>query len=113
MCMHDVMLSYLQLDPTVDMIRASLVPVLRRFVGGEEGPSVKCVRRGMSPGGGGRVVFTCPVRRSLTAFQVTRAEKQRKKAHYDHNIHKFFLSLSLSLSHKHNRKISINQALYN
>ncbi|KAK8377365.1 hypothetical protein O3P69_013774 [Scylla paramamosain] len=58
-----------ELDPTVDMICASLVPVLRRFVGGDDGPSVKCVRRGMSPGGGGRVVFTCPVRRSLTAFQ--------------------------------------------
>ncbi|XP_045102547.1 RNA 3'-terminal phosphate cyclase-like protein [Portunus trituberculatus] len=58
-----------ELDPTVDMICASLVPVLRRFVGGDDGPSVKCVRRGLSPGGGGRVVFTSPVRRSLTAFQ--------------------------------------------
>ncbi|KAG0710751.1 RNA 3'-terminal phosphate cyclase-like protein [Chionoecetes opilio] len=60
---------YSQLDPSVDMICASLVPVLRRFVGGEDGPSVKCMRRGLRPGGNGKVMFTCPVRRSLTAFQ--------------------------------------------
>ncbi|MPD05008.1 putative RNA 3'-terminal phosphate cyclase-like protein [Portunus trituberculatus] len=72
------MVFYLQLDPTVDMICASLVPVLRRFVGGDDGPSVKCVRRGLSPGGGGRVVFTSPVRRSLTAFQVSGAESERR-----------------------------------
>lgn len=58
-----------EVDPSVDMIQASLVPVLRRFVGGEDGPNIKCIRRGMRPGGGGKVHFTCPVRRSLTAFQ--------------------------------------------
>lgn len=65
-----------QTDPSVDMIQASLVPVMRRFVGGEDGPCIKCLRRGLKPGGGGKVLFTSPVKRSLTAFQVSDRRKE-------------------------------------
>nr|XP_045619769.1 RNA 3'-terminal phosphate cyclase-like protein [Procambarus clarkii] len=58
-----------KLDPSVDMIRSSLMPVLKKFLVVDDGLSLKMLRRGLPPGGGGVVVFTCPVRRTLRPFQ--------------------------------------------
>lgn len=61
-------------DPSVDYVATSLLPLLKRFgIGNSEGGesslssgdrcplSVKVVRRGAAPLGGGEVVFTCPI----------------------------------------------------
>jgi len=59
-------------DPSVDYIQTSLLPVLKRFgigredsgglAGGDQLPlSIKVIKRGAAPLGGGEVVFTCPI----------------------------------------------------
>ncbi|KAK3876860.1 hypothetical protein Pcinc_018390 [Petrolisthes cinctipes] len=58
-----------KIDPSVDMIRYSLMPVMKKFLVTDEGLNLKMTRRGLPPGGGGVVQFTCPVRRTLRAFQ--------------------------------------------
>lgn len=58
-----------KVDPSVDMIRYSLIPVVKNFLVIEEGLSLNMVRRGLAPAGDGVVTFTCPVRRNLKPFQ--------------------------------------------
>lgn len=53
------------------MVRYSLLPVLKKFLVTDEGLNLKMTRRGLPPGGGGVVHFSCPIRRSLKAFQVS------------------------------------------
>lgn len=48
-------------DPTVDAIKLSSIPVLKRFIIRDEGLDLKIVSRGMAPEGGGEVIFQCPV----------------------------------------------------
>ena len=52
------------------MIKYSLLPVLKKFLVDDEGLSLKLVKRGLSPQGGGTVRFDCPIIRSVKAFQV-------------------------------------------
>lgn len=47
-----------------------LIPVLKRFLVVDDGLSLKVVKRGMAPEGGGQVEFTCPARKSLRSVQV-------------------------------------------
>jgi len=56
-------------DPSVDMIKLSSLPVLKRFIGTDEGLELKIIRRGAAPGGGGEVLFKCPVKPKLRPFQ--------------------------------------------
>ncbi|KAG7177397.1 RNA 3'-terminal phosphate cyclase-like 3 [Homarus americanus] len=58
-----------KLDPSVDMIRSTLLPVLKKFLVVDDGLSLKMIKRGLPPSGGGVVTFTCPVRRTLKPFQ--------------------------------------------
>lgn len=58
-----------KIDPSIDMIKLSLLPVLEKFLVTDEGLSLKMVKRGLPPKGDGVVTFTCPVRRTLKAFQ--------------------------------------------
>eukprot|EP00045_Choanoeca_perplexa_P005772 m.48384 g.48384 ORF g.48384 m.48384 type:complete len:360 (-) comp13285_c0_seq3:72-1151(-) len=51
-------------DPSVDIIRTVLLPVMKRF-GVEDGLELKVIRRGLRPGGGGEIMFQCPVVRKL------------------------------------------------
>jgi len=60
-----------QIDPSVDMIKHGTLPVLRKFLGVDEGLEFKIVRRGMPPAGGGLVLFKCPIRRQLRPLQFT------------------------------------------
>ena len=76
-----------QQDPSPDWIKASCLPVLRRFVfdlilflldchllfrflTDDTGLDLSVTKRGAAPGGGGQVVFKCPVRKSLKPVQV-------------------------------------------
>ncbi|KAL7639125.1 UNVERIFIED_CONTAM: hypothetical protein RMT77_010659 [Armadillidium vulgare] len=57
------------IDPSVDQISYSMLPVLKRFLIIDEGLIFKVERRGLFPKGGGVVHFRCPILRSLKAFQ--------------------------------------------
>ena len=59
------------LDPSPDMIKQSCLSVMRRFMLDDEGLEVTVKKRGAAPGGGGLVVFKCPVKKSLRPVQVT------------------------------------------
>ncbi|XP_054730729.1 probable RNA 3'-terminal phosphate cyclase-like protein [Anastrepha obliqua] len=56
-------------SPSVDHIKGSALPVLKRFLVVDEGLELKVVRRGAAPLGGGEVQFRCPVRKNLRSLQ--------------------------------------------
>ncbi|MBN3325253.1 RCL1 protein, partial [Atractosteus spatula] len=60
-----------QKDPSVDTLKATAVPLMKKFGLDGEGLELKIVKRGMPPGGGGEVLFTCPVRRCIKPVQLT------------------------------------------
>ena len=59
-----------QTDPSIDIIRCSSIPILKRFLLVDDGLLLKINKRGAPPKGGGEVVFTCPLRKQLRALQV-------------------------------------------
>ncbi|XP_064606305.1 RNA 3'-terminal phosphate cyclase-like protein [Liolophura sinensis] len=67
-----------QTDPSVDLIKLSMLPVLKRFLGTDEGLELKVSRRGAAPDGGGEVVFTCPCRQKLRPIQLTEPGKVKR-----------------------------------
>ncbi|XP_028660773.2 RNA 3'-terminal phosphate cyclase-like protein [Erpetoichthys calabaricus] len=60
-----------QQDPSVDALKATSIPLMKMFGIDGEGLDLKIIKRGMPPGGGGEVIFTSPVRRSLKPVQFT------------------------------------------
>ena len=60
-----------QLDPSPDWIKASCLPVLRRFLTDDSGLELAVTKRGAAPGGGGQVTLRCPVRKNMRPVQVT------------------------------------------
>lgn len=69
-----------QLDPTVDALKASAIPLIKKFIGDVEGVKldIKIPARGFRPDGGGKVEFTCPVVRQLQPVQVTEVGKIKR-----------------------------------
>ncbi|KAG0364072.1 RNA 3'-terminal phosphate cyclase domain-containing protein [Gamsiella multidivaricata] len=57
-------------DISVDTIRTVLLPQLKKF-GIEEGLELDIPSRGAPPNGGGKVIFRCPIVRSLKPVQFT------------------------------------------
>jgi len=64
--------------PTVDIIKTVTIPLVKKFVVDDEGLDLKIVKRGAPPEGGGEVVFSCPVRRTLRPIQFTDAGKIKR-----------------------------------
>ncbi|NP_001079592.1 RNA terminal phosphate cyclase-like 1 L homeolog [Xenopus laevis] len=60
-----------QVDPSVDTLKATAIPLLKRFGIDGEHFELKVLKRGMPPGGGGEVIFSCPVRKLLRPVQLT------------------------------------------
>ncbi|TNN70739.1 RNA 3'-terminal phosphate cyclase-like protein [Liparis tanakae] len=58
-------------DPTIDMLKATALPLMKKFGIDGESLDLKVVKRGMAPGGGGEVFFSCPVRRTIRPVQLT------------------------------------------
>lgn len=53
------------------MIKYATLPVMRRFLGSDEGLELKTLRRGAKPGGGGVCVFKCPTKLKLVPVNLT------------------------------------------
>ncbi|KAG7212868.1 hypothetical protein KM043_002221 [Ampulex compressa] len=58
------------LDPSVDRIKAGGVPILKRFLAGDNDVELTIRKRGAAPLGGGEVYFKCPVSRNLKSIQL-------------------------------------------
>ncbi|GAM27009.1 hypothetical protein SAMD00019534_101840 [Acytostelium subglobosum LB1] len=65
------------IDMTIDTIRTTTLPIVRKF-GIEEGLSIKILKRGAPPGGGGCVVFRCPIVQQLKPLQLIDEGKIRR-----------------------------------
>ncbi|XP_023212195.1 RNA 3'-terminal phosphate cyclase-like protein [Centruroides sculpturatus] len=65
-------------DPSVDAIKYSSLPVLKKFLINNEGIEIKIIGRGMAPNGGGQVKFTCPICKQLMPVQLTNPGKVRR-----------------------------------
>ncbi|XP_076139851.1 RNA 3'-terminal phosphate cyclase-like protein isoform X1 [Alosa pseudoharengus] len=60
-----------QKDPSVDLLKLTSVPLMKKFGIDGEGLEIKVTKRGMAPGGGGEVLFTCPVKRTIRPVQLS------------------------------------------
>ncbi|NXY84381.1 RCL1 protein, partial [Alcedo cyanopectus] len=60
-----------QVDPSVDVLKATALPLLKKFGIDGESLEIKINRRGMPPKGGGEILFACPVRKTLQPVQFT------------------------------------------
>ncbi|KAM6033769.1 RNA 3'-terminal phosphate cyclase-like protein [Chlamydotis macqueenii] len=60
-----------QVDPSVDVLKATALPLLKKFGIDGESLEIKINRRGMPPKGGGEILFACPVRKVLQPVQFT------------------------------------------
>ncbi|XP_066516378.1 RNA 3'-terminal phosphate cyclase-like protein [Hoplias malabaricus] len=58
-------------DPSVDLLKATAIPLMKKFGIDGEGLDIKVVKRGIAPGGGGEVHFSCPVRRTIKPIVFT------------------------------------------
>ncbi|XP_007229717.2 RNA 3'-terminal phosphate cyclase-like protein [Astyanax mexicanus] len=58
-------------DPSVDLLKATAIPLMKKFGIDGEGLEIKVVKRGIAPHGGGEVHFSCPVRRTLKPVLLT------------------------------------------
>lgn len=68
------------IDPSVDALRHSSIPLLRQFFGvfDEKQLELKIISRGLKPGGGGIVSFKCPVRKVLKPVQLLMPGKVKR-----------------------------------
>lgn len=56
-------------DPSVDRIKATGIPILKRFLLGDNEVELSIRKRGAAPLGGGEIIFKCPVSRNLKTIQ--------------------------------------------
>ena len=59
------------LNSKVDSIKYAALPVLKRFLGSDDGLEFKIIKRGAKPGGGGQVFFRCPSKLKLIPVNLT------------------------------------------
>ncbi|XP_066603763.1 probable RNA 3'-terminal phosphate cyclase-like protein [Prorops nasuta] len=56
-------------DSSVDRIKAAAIPIIKRFLSGDNEVELKIIKRGVAPLGGGEVNFKCPLSRNLRTMQ--------------------------------------------
>ncbi|XP_076239357.1 RNA terminal phosphate cyclase 1 [Calliopsis andreniformis] len=57
-------------DPSVDRIKASAVPIVKKFLAGDNEVILDIKKRGAAPKGGGEIHFKCPASRNLKTIQL-------------------------------------------
>lgn len=57
-------------DPSVDRIQTAAIPILKRFLSGDNEVVLTIRKRGAAPLGGGEIHFKCPISRNLKTIQV-------------------------------------------
>ncbi|XP_061658265.1 RNA 3'-terminal phosphate cyclase-like protein isoform X2 [Syngnathoides biaculeatus] len=62
----------------VDLLKATAIPLMKKFGIEGEGLDLKVMKRGMAPNGGGEVVFTCPVCKTIRPVQLTDSGKIKR-----------------------------------
>lgn len=67
-----------QIDPSVDNIKSSSLPLLAKFLGSDDGLELKVLKRGAPPGGGGEVLFACPCKPKLRPIKFLDAGKVKR-----------------------------------
>jgi len=67
-----------QIDPSVDNIKSSSLPLLEKFLGSDDGLELKVLKRGSAPGGGGEILFSCPCKPKLRPIQFLDAGKVKR-----------------------------------
>lgn len=69
-----------QIDPNVDALKLSSIPLMKKFVGDIEGTKldIKINSRGFKPEGGGQILFTCPIVRQLHPVQILEDGKVKR-----------------------------------
>jgi len=67
-----------QIDPSVDNIKSSSLPLLAKFLGSDDGLELKVLKRGAPPGGGGEVLFSCPCKPKLRPIKFLDAGKVKR-----------------------------------
>ncbi|XP_067939919.1 RNA 3'-terminal phosphate cyclase-like protein isoform X2 [Watersipora subatra] len=65
-------------DPSVDAIKFSTFPLLKRLLGDDDRIKLVINKRGSSPDGGGHVTFGCPVKPKLLPIQYTDPGKVKR-----------------------------------
>ncbi|XP_076174135.1 RNA terminal phosphate cyclase 1 [Ptiloglossa arizonensis] len=58
------------IDPCVDRIKTTAVPILKRFLAGDNEVVFNIKKRGAAPLGGGEICFKCPASRNLKTIQL-------------------------------------------
>ncbi|EZA53395.1 probable RNA 3'-terminal phosphate cyclase-like protein [Ooceraea biroi] len=58
------------IDPSVDRIQTAGIPILKKFLAGDNEVTLTIHKRGVAPLGGGEVHFKCPVSRNLRTVQL-------------------------------------------
>ena len=58
-------------DVSVDMFKYTALPVLKRFLGSDDGLELKLSKRGAKPDGGGQCHFRCPTKMKLVPVNLT------------------------------------------
>nr|XP_033326542.1 RNA 3'-terminal phosphate cyclase-like protein [Megalopta genalis] len=56
-------------DPCVDRIKATAIPIIKKFLPGDNEVILNITKRGAAPLGGGEVIFKCPASRNLRTVQ--------------------------------------------
>lgn len=65
-------------DPSIDRFKTSAIPILKRFLAGDNSVELKIRKRGAAPLGGGEVHFSCPINKNLKNLQVKIINSQLK-----------------------------------
>ncbi|GBM32031.1 RNA 3'-terminal phosphate cyclase-like protein [Araneus ventricosus] len=73
-------------DPSVDAIRHSSLPVLKRFILNDENLEIKITSRGLPPEGGGVVEFRCPVVNTVRPVKCLNPGKIKRIRGYAYSV---------------------------
>lgn len=57
-------------DPSIDRIQTAGIPILKKFLAGDNDVVLTICKRGAAPLGGGEIHFKCPISRNLKTIQV-------------------------------------------